>query len=598
MQSQRFTDALQFYPTPYALAKRAWSLFETDPRGRHSQVKLLDPSAGEGDLFLPLIERVGEWEKSGFSWDAIEINAEHHAKLKSRQARVVGYDFMTFQGLAHYSHIIMNPPFNVGVKHVLHAWHGLFDGEIVAILNAESLRNLNSHERELLAQIVNEHGTVEFLHGEFDTDETRRKTMVEIALIHLVKRAEDDALLGNLIEGLVKDQGPAANEGHWETDHPLSLPRSFVDEAVYCFNLAVEAERQAAVAQARASHYKGRLGKTLAETIAEENEVACDSKRERNRVGAMAASVRYSFHKEYESLKDSAWTQILRSTYVMSRLSSKARQRLEREFENIKALEFTVSNIYGFLHGLAMQGGEIQMGMCCDVFDLITRYHSDNTVYYMGWKSNSKHRTAGMRIKRSRFIIPRQSYGFFSSSIGMETTSMLADFDRVFALLDGKQAPTVGLRDLFENKETFARLLAAERLSSDYFDVRYYKGIGTIHFFPKRPDVIERLNRVVGRHRGWLPASMDEASAGFTAQYEMAEKLQKEVVKTFAVVERKAHGSWYTIGGLTSANEEARRAVEESVCESLVQVLEAHGMQPFDALADESEAPLQLEMAA
>lgn len=594
MTHHSFSDDWQFYPTPSRLAHRAWEMFSSDVR-RDPTARILEPSAGTGDLLGPVLDRVREWEASRFSWDAIEINPDHHAKLVSRHARVVGYDFLSFQGMAHYSHIIMNPPFNQGAKHLLHAWNGLFDGEIVAILNAETLRNPYSAERKLLARIVQEHGRVEYLQEAFTGEGVVRTAQVEVALIHLVKRADEDALVGNMIEGLVKDRGPAPDAGQWEPEYCLSVPDGFVEEVVYNFDLAVEAERQSAIVQARAAHYRKRMGKTMAEALSKGNDTPVDKT---NSEITMASSLRYSFANSYIEMKDAAWSQILHSTYVLSRLSHKARKRVESEFENIKALEFTVANIYGFLRGLSMNAGDIQMGMYCDVFDLITRYHTDNAAYFMGWKSNDKHRTAGMRIKRSRFIIPSESHSYWRSSASWDMCSMLGDFDRVFALLDGKQAPAIGLRDLFETPESFKRLLDAERLSSDYFDVRYYKGIGTIHFYPKSPDVIERLNRVVGRHRSWLPSSMDEASSGFMAQYEMAEKLQKEVSKAFTSVERGANGGWYTLGGLRSESAETREAVNQSLCQALVQVLDAHGLQPFEALTGGDNPLLKLELAA
>jgi len=62
-------------------------------------------------------------------------------KASGRQVAVVGHDFLEFKMGAIYSHIIMNPPFSQGAAHVLHAWHILYDGEIVALLNAETVRN-------------------------------------------------------------------------------------------------------------------------------------------------------------------------------------------------------------------------------------------------------------------------------------------------------------------------------------------------------------------------------------------------------------------------------------------------------------------------
>lgn len=62
-------------------------------------------------------------------------------------------------------------------------------------------------------------------------------------------------------------------------------------------------------------------------------------------------------------------------------------------------------------------------------------------------------------------------------------------------------------------------------MSSDYFDVRYYRRAGTFHLFPRRKDLIERLNRVVGEHRKWLPHDKSAAPEGFWQQFDAAEKI-------------------------------------------------------------------------
>ena len=108
---------------------------------------------------------------------------------------------------------------------------------------------------------------------------------------------------------------------------------------------------------------------------------------------------------------------------------------------------------------------------------------------------------------------------------------MLSDIDKVFAMLDGKQAPVNSLVALFEKQ--YQNLIAGQRLSSDYFDVRYYPGVGTIHFFPRDKQLIDQLNRVVGRRRAWLPSESQPANEGFWKQYEQAERMDADVRKEF-----------------------------------------------------------------
>lgn len=74
---------------------------------------------------------------------------------------------------------------------------------------------------------------------------------------------------------------------------------------------------------------------------------------------------------------------------MLSRLSSGAQKRVESEFEQLKKLEFTVSNVYGFLLGIIEGQGQIRIDMACDIFDQITRYHTENSCYYNAWYTTS-----------------------------------------------------------------------------------------------------------------------------------------------------------------------------------------------------------------
>ncbi|QYK83484.1 hypothetical protein IBG34_23765 (plasmid) [Aeromonas media] len=110
--------------------------------------------------------------------------------MRSKKLNVVGSDFLNFNSPTQYSHILMNPPFSVACQHVLHAWRLLHGGELVAIVNAETLKNPFSKERQLLAKLLEDHSgsPVEYLQEAFMSEDTQRVTNVEIAIIHLVKQ--------------------------------------------------------------------------------------------------------------------------------------------------------------------------------------------------------------------------------------------------------------------------------------------------------------------------------------------------------------------------------------------------------------------------
>ncbi len=209
---------------------------------------------------------------------------------------------------------------------------------------------------------------------------------MEIALVWLKKESDFGAeIVGSILDDRRQDRttGEELAAGHHDMND-VALPNSFIENAVLMFNAAVEATRQAVLAEARARRYCRMLGQTLERLNGDAPEDDLESSRE---------WVKRELYERYKDIKDRAWTGVLRSTEVISRLSSSAQKRVEAEFETIKSFEFTVSNIYGFLQGVIEKQGEIQIGMACDVFYLITRYHSENTVYFMGRKSNDKHRT-------------------------------------------------------------------------------------------------------------------------------------------------------------------------------------------------------------
>jgi predicted RNA methylase len=534
-------DSIQFYPTPSDLAARMIAKFTVPPFDRDARV--LEPSAGDGALAIAIYDAAVahrdafvDRESTRYYYrvdpvkvDFIEIDMSKHSVLENIEVvkgRVVGLDFLNFSGsLAGYTHILMNPPFREGVHHVIKAWEGLYDGEIVALLNAETVKNTFSKERQRLVRLIEDHGDVEFVQDAFKGEGVEREADVEVAIVHLTKKADlQRDVIGGVLDSLeiddLSDTGGAGACMHALNTQELAIPGDVIVRTERAFKAAVAAMREAVVARTRAAYLSRLVGKTMAQR---NGEIEDEDKPEN-----MSKSIREGIAKGYDDLKDRAWSEVLRSTKVSSKISSRAQQRLESEFERIKRLDFSASNVYAFLIGLIESQGDMHIQMAMDCFDEITKYHEDNAVWYMGWKSNGKHRTAGRRIKMTRFILPRFEGNWGGTSLEYSAMQRLADFDKVFEVLDGKAVgSTFGLAQLFgQNAKTLAQ---GERLGSHYFDVRWYPGRGTIHFFPKRKDLIDRLNRVVGRARQWLPEREDMVSKDFWLAYERSEKFDAAI---------------------------------------------------------------------
>lgn len=555
-------DDLQFYPTPRWLAELAWSKFNNQ-----EFIRVLDPSAGSGDLAAA---SPTDYYDRRPPIDVIEIDAGKHPQLREQGFRVVGLDFLGFEGGHCYSHIILNPPFAQGAKHALKAWDGLYCGEVVAILNAQTLRNPFSAERKRLAALVEAHGSVEFISDAFKGSDAVREADVEVAVIHLEKPAEcSEDWIGPVIASMTAE--PPSEQEQFQLPNELALPDSFVTNQVRAFRAAVRAMREAVRMDAVSAHCAARIGRTMDDLANNRGESGVPS----------AEAIRKGLETGYDKLKDRAWASVLRSTQAMSKLSSQVQIQAESQFEAIKALEFTEANVYAFLLGLSQSTPQMQLAMMCEVFDLITRYWSENTVFYRGWRSNDRHRSMGMRIKMTRFIIPYMTG--WSHSLDFKALRVLADIDKVFALLDGKAQPEVSLVSLFENN--FSALRRGERLDSTYASVRWFKGVATCHIFPRDKELVDRLNRVVGRHRSWLPPVDQEAGDGFWRQYDRAEKFdgqfRTEALRLAAggSYQYQRHQSDHPLHKFVHAREEGERERASAVMASAMDVvLERHGL--------------------
>ncbi|MDT8992784.1 DUF4942 domain-containing protein [Curvibacter sp. APW13] len=537
----------QHYPTGEHTAARMWAKFQRPVR------HLCDPSAGRGNLIryardgfsglsdeqIPWVaatedteisvgryrERIRTYARQKFAnldeVSAIEIDVQHHPALNELGLKILGYDFMDVRSLATVSHVIMNPPFAYGAAHVLHAWDLVYDAEIAAIINAETIRNPYSQERQRLVKLIEKHGSVEFLQDQF-VDDVERTTTVEVALIYLdktpVRYIDIESMTAGLREG--DNQFEAIDAGMCTA---LALPSNFIEDTCFRFKEAVVAARQASEAQALADRLREGLGMTLEDMQAKG--VGNDVRKE---IATVRDAANKDFKTRYDDLKKRAWAQIIRSSLLTDKLSNQARKKLEASAQDIYKLEFSAANIHGFLRGVIESMGAIYTDMVCDLFDTIMERSSDNVVFYRSWKSNQKHKI-GMRIRKTRFIIPRMRVGF-GGGLDYDNERFLADVDKVFGYLHGINGPYMdGLVPALRQAE----LRRSDRIQSRFFDVRYYSGTQTMHFYPKSAEVVEKINLFVGRIRQWLPHDAQEANEDFQRQYDQGEQLTKEYMEAY-----------------------------------------------------------------
>lgn len=118
-----------FFPTPRAVADRVWTAAQVEPQHR-----VLEPSAGDGDLLAPL-------DLDVLTLTLVECAEVCVPTLRRRfpGATVDCADFLTWRAPHVFDRIVMNPPFGKGIEieHLLKARAVLAPGgRVVAIMPA------------------------------------------------------------------------------------------------------------------------------------------------------------------------------------------------------------------------------------------------------------------------------------------------------------------------------------------------------------------------------------------------------------------------------------------------------------------------------
>ena len=164
-----------FYPTPSSVIDVMLLGFDVNNK------RILEPSAGKCDIVDYLKER-------GANVSACEINKDLAQIVKSRCDSFISYDFLEVKeyDVSHIDMIVMNPPFEYGEEHLLHAYEIAPDGcEIISLLNLSNLTNPYTKKRSQLKRVIETYGGFEDIGSCFSDSE--RPTNVSIALVKIFK---------------------------------------------------------------------------------------------------------------------------------------------------------------------------------------------------------------------------------------------------------------------------------------------------------------------------------------------------------------------------------------------------------------------------
>jgi hypothetical protein len=500
-----FADYKNFYPTPSGLALKMICLIKGHPKN------ILESQAGKGDL-IECLNESWKFNHARYEVVAIEIDEDLQSILRGKNIKVIDSDFLNFQGPDKFDLIIGNPPFDHGEKHLLKAIDILYRGQIIYLLNAETLKNPNTNTKKELVQKLDELGAeVEYIQNAFVDAE--RPTGVEIALINITveRKVEEDLFAG------ARDEAQESKDEIKE-ENALSTGRT-IQEMVASYNQVVTACTETIISYYR-HHNKVSSYLGLNEEATSFNYNAKDlTEKLQNTLNMTVISIRKNF-----------WRKTLDIAEVQSRLTEAKQKEFEHQLSQRSSMDFTESNIRSFILNIIGSYEQTIMDSVLSLFDKFTiescyrdTLHEKNIHYFNGWKTNNAFRLG------KRLIIPiRGSYGGpFQSwsggwSLDYQAERSIRDIDMVISYFDGMHScKTIcdTLKEGFDQNENSGLL-------STHFKITAYKK-GTLHLTFLNEDILRRFNIAACKGKGWLPENYG------TESYVKLLPAQRDVIDSF-----------------------------------------------------------------
>ena len=496
----------EFFPTPLSLIQKLISPYRltSDDLGYRSGYKLdpdwtiLEPTAGKGDICDYLAgyckDSYGR-RKNDARIRVIEQSFELQQILMGKGYPVIGHDFLRYQADQHFDLVIMNPPFSNGDLHLLHAWEVVGNGGRVAcILNAETIRNPHTKRRRDLLDLIEAHGSVEFVGQAFANAE--RKTGVDTCIVRLQKpKAEGDPLE-------FRFDAVDQTEGDMDCgmDSPTTGGLAHIDRLGTIIN-QYERTKAAFVNFIRAMNELRFYGEGLADRYSSEGRNdSVGSSIHRMAVDAYAnGGASTSKCNEFrDRLNSSCWKLVMSKLNLDGIMTSGLQQAFAQNIEKTGHLPLTKENISAVVGAIIGNTQETMKQAVVAVFDIFTRYHSENRIPNQeGWKTNKSWRCT------KKVILPHWVERAWSGGmcIRYNRARDYQDIDKACCWLMGKSyGEILTIEKAMEADMNGPRLMKGE---SEFFKFRYFLK-GTVHLTFKDQDLLDKFNRIANETKNWL----------------------------------------------------------------------------------------------
>jgi len=481
----RLEGSIDYYPTPAAF-------LEDITRGLDWKMvgSALEPSAGKGDIAEFLLRKMeprywyGVKERT-VDIDCIEIEPDLRSILIGKGFRVVHDDFLTLHTYKHYSLILMNPPFSEGAKHLLKAIEvqSVSGGDIICILNAETLRNAYTNERGSLLRKLDAMGAdIEYHEGAFSHAE--RPTDVDVAVVKVTVPApvRRSTVFDTLREKKYEEIQREMEERELAPSDIVSAYVAQYDREVE-WGLRLWDEFQIMRG--------GALKRTTPISICIANGY---NDKEDFGINAYVQAVRRKY-----------WDTLFKTPQLTDKMTSNLRSEYLSQVDTFVGYDFSYFNVKTVMADIAKNLTSGVEECILRLFDQLSADHAwepgtqNNVHYYDGWATN-KSWYINKRVVLASMRTWDDTFKRYSFDYGVR--EKLADIEKALNYLDSGRTDEIDLE---------ARLQAAQEaqrvrdVDLKYFKATFYKK-GTCHIEFKDERLLKKLNIFGSQRKGWLPS--------------------------------------------------------------------------------------------
>lgn len=514
-----FQDNKDFYPTPKKLINKMIEGIDFK-----YITSILEPSAGKGDIVEVIKENIKAQKKNGifsdrdikYDIDCIEIDENLRVILQSKEFRVIYDNFLNYNGFKKYDLIIANFPFSEGDKHLSHALDLIEGGgQLVCLINAETIRNPYSNLRKVLLKRLNKYNAnIKYLQEEFINAE--RKTNVEVALIKvkIKNRNNDSIILENLKQEELLNQEEQQNNSLIDGDFLKGIIQQYDFEIKAGIKLINEYKKLQSL---MLKSFKDDFDKSrsILKLDINNNKISYYTEKSRNNlINEYIENVRYKY-----------WEALFNNEKFTSLLTSNLLHEFRQKLDDLKNYDFSLYNIKELQKQMNQN---VIMGVEETILSLFNEFsyeHSwykeckNNIHYYNGWATNKAH------IINKKVIIPLSAYGIFGDRLdyGYKFYEKMKDIERVFDYLDGGQTEETNLKEILDKAEKEEQ---TKNIKTKYFSINTYKK-GTTHLTFLNKELLKKFNIFGSLKKNFLPPSYGKK------EYNSMSEKEKQVVDEF-----------------------------------------------------------------